>query len=112
MDCRVKPGNDDGRPCPGNAATHAPSYAGLTRVSITLAKSSFFAKSLSKRMDCRVKPCNDDGRPCPGNAAIHPASYAGLTRVSITLRKECFLRKGVFRSGWIAGSSPAMTTGN
>src|SRR5437773_1908900 len=30
-------------------------------------------------------------------------SYAGLTRVSINLRKNCF-------AGWIAGSSPAMTS--
>jgi hypothetical protein len=37
-----------------DAATHTASYAGLTRVSITL------RKSLSKRMDCRVKPGNDE----------------------------------------------------
>jgi hypothetical protein len=35
-------------------APHTPSYAGLTRVSITL------HKTLSKRMDCRVKPGNDE----------------------------------------------------
>jgi hypothetical protein len=33
---------------------HIPSYAGLTRVSITL------QKTLAKKMDCRVKPGNDD----------------------------------------------------
>jgi hypothetical protein len=36
-----------------DAATYSASYAGLTRVSITL------RKSLSKRMDCRVEPGND-----------------------------------------------------
>jgi hypothetical protein len=35
------------------SATHSASYAGLTRVSITL------QKSLSKKMDCRVEPGND-----------------------------------------------------
>jgi hypothetical protein len=39
-----------------DAATNSASYAGLTRVSITL------RKSLSKRMDCRVKPGNDEWR--------------------------------------------------
>jgi hypothetical protein len=38
------------------------------------------------------------------NAETHSASYAGLTRVSIHLRVN------IFRRGWIAGSSPAMTT--
>jgi hypothetical protein len=45
---------------------HTPSYAGLTRVSITL------RESLSKRMDARVKPAHDEGedmacRIKPGN---------------------------------------------
>jgi hypothetical protein len=35
------------------------SYAGLTRVSITLRE-----KGLAKKMDCRVKPGNDVGRFC------------------------------------------------
>jgi len=34
------------------------SYAGLTRVSITL------QKTLAKKMDCRLKPGNDDGDVC------------------------------------------------
>jgi hypothetical protein len=41
---------------------HTASYAGLTRVSITL------RKSLSKRMDCRVKPGNDEKLTCSGAA--------------------------------------------
>jgi hypothetical protein len=36
-----------------DAATYTASYAGLTRVSITL------RKNLSKKMDCRIKPGND-----------------------------------------------------
>ena len=36
-----------------DAATYSASYAGLTRVSITL------RETLAKRMDCRVKPGND-----------------------------------------------------
>ena len=36
------------------STSHTASYAGLTRVSITL------HKTLSKRMDCRVKPGNDE----------------------------------------------------
>ena len=42
-----------------NAATHPASYAGLTRVSITL------RKSLSKEMDGRVKPGHDELRDAP-----------------------------------------------
>ncbi|WP_375415416.1 hypothetical protein, partial [uncultured Bradyrhizobium sp.] len=43
-----------------DAATHAASTAGLTRVSIALGK-----RLLRSRMDCRVKPGNDD-LSCPG----------------------------------------------
>jgi hypothetical protein len=52
-------GSDDA--CPEEERTNAasahsmnPSYAGLTRVSITL------RKNLSKKMDCRVEPGNYD----------------------------------------------------
>jgi hypothetical protein len=45
-----------------------------------------------------------DGRDKPGHDENTRLSYAGLTRVSITFAR-------VFRRGWIAGSSPAMTKG-
>jgi hypothetical protein len=54
---------------------HTASYAGLTRVSITLRE-----KSLAKWMDCRVKPGNDELEaivPCPGRDA---ALFALLRR--------------------------------
>jgi hypothetical protein len=52
MDCRVKPGNDEGEI---RARHWRPSPAGLTRGPIILRKKRFHAKT----MDCRVKPGND-----------------------------------------------------
>ena len=43
-----------------DVATYSSSYAGLTRVSITL------RRSFLKRMDCRVKPGNDEFLRVPG----------------------------------------------
>ena len=52
-----------------DAATYSASYAGLTRVSITL------RKSLTKRMDCRVKPGNDENLVSRARCGIlHAAS--------------------------------------
>jgi hypothetical protein len=45
---------ESGTKCASAHSTHTASYAGLTRVSITL------RKNLSKKMDCRVEPGNDD----------------------------------------------------
>ena len=52
----------------GDAAAYSASYAGLTRVSITL------RKSLAKRIDCRVKPGNDEIGSRARCGILHAAS--------------------------------------
>jgi len=89
-----------------DAATYTASYAGLTRVSITL------RKSLSKWMDCRVKPGNDEkwiasslrSRNDVATAAI-PARAARCALRSLP-RPRC--SSGQSSSGcWIPAASPA-----